>query len=383
MTQQKSVGSNPSRIDYSEHAVEIIHFADPWCWWSWGLEPIIRRLKEVYGDQIRITYKMGGISDDVSEWRREYDVVDDEDLRNWISESNSITGTPVDPECYIKTGVKATWPACTAVKAAQMQGEEMGERFYRRLMEGDLLESKNGSEEGVYLKVAKEVGLDIDRLTRDIKSGKAREVFVNDKKTMNVSFLTLTYVNTKTGESKNVGDTFASADHEKAIEELTGGKLTKRTPVDILEYMEHNRGEHVSPKEISEVFSTSEEDAKNRLSALTESGLLREKTLGYGAIYWSLEEVRKEKLTLEQVKVAHVAGTTQLATERNMEKVIANAVKGLYTQVATNPQKTYHFPLGRKALLHVGYPEEEINKIPETAQGILNLPRIKKELKTM
>ena len=324
-------------------------------------------MKEVYGDQIRVVYKMGGITDDVSEWRREYDVVEDEALKNWIIESNSVTGTPVDPECYLKTGVKSTWPAGIAVKAAQMQGEEIGERFYRKLMEGNLLESKNGSEEGVYLKVAREVGLDVDRLTRNIKSGKARELFVNDKSMMNVSFLDLTYVNTKTGESKNVGDRFVSADHERVVENLTGGKLTKRTPVDILEYMEHHRGELLSPKEISEVFRTSEEDAKNRLNSLAGSQLLKERTFGYGATYWSLQAVRKEKLTLEQVRVAHVAGVAQVASERNIEKVITNAVKGLYTQVATNPQKTYHFPLGRKALLHVGYPEKEINKLPETA----------------
>ena len=347
--------------------LEVIHFADPWCWWSWGLEPIIQRLREVYGDQIGVVYKMGGITDDVSEWRREYDVVDNEALKNWIRESSSITGTPVDPECYIKTGVNSTWPAGIAVKAAQMQGEDVGERFYRRLMEGNLLESKNGSEEEAYLKTARKVGLDTDLLTRDIKSGKAREAFSNDREAMNVSFLTLTYIDTKTGESKNVGDTFASSNHERMVEELTGGKLTKRTPVDILEYMEHHRGEHVSPKEISEVFSTSEENAKNRLSALAGSGLLKERTFGYGAAYWSLEGRLQEKLTLEQVKVAHVAGSAQLATGRNMEEVITNAVKGLYTQVATNPLKTYHFPLGRRALLHVGYPEEEIDKLPETA----------------
>src|SRR5713101_6562472 len=60
--------------------VDVIHFADPSCWWSWGLEPILNRLREVYGDQISIKYKMGGITDDFSDWRREYDVVADEAL---------------------------------------------------------------------------------------------------------------------------------------------------------------------------------------------------------------------------------------------------------------------------------------------------------------
>jgi len=193
----------------SEAAVEIVHFADPWCWWSWGLESVIQRLKAVYGDQIKVIYRMGGITDDVSEWRREYDVVKDEELRSWITESTSITRMPADPEYYLKTKVKSTWDACVAVKAAQAQGEEMGERFYRRLMETIQLESKNGSEEEVYSEVAKEVGLDLWRLKREIDSGKARESFQNDKKAMGVSFLTLSYVNRKTGEKKDVGNVFS------------------------------------------------------------------------------------------------------------------------------------------------------------------------------
>ena len=47
----------------SEPVIDIIHFADPFCWWSWGLEPILHRLKEVYGDQIEVTYRMGGMAD--------------------------------------------------------------------------------------------------------------------------------------------------------------------------------------------------------------------------------------------------------------------------------------------------------------------------------
>lgn len=50
-----------------------------------------------------------------------------------------------------------------------------------------------------------------------------------------------------------------------------------------------------------------------------------------------------------------------------MAEIITRAVTGLYTQVATNPTKPYHFPLGKKALLFVGYPQEELDSLPETA----------------
>ncbi len=153
-------------------AIEVVHFADPWCWWSWGLEPIIQRLEAVYGDQIHVSYRMGGVADHISDWRKQYNVETDDALRAWITESSSMTGLPASPECYLSTRVKSTWPACIAVKAAQLQGEEIGERFYRRLMEGIMLSDKNGSEENVYTKVADDVGLDVPRMKRyQLRSG--------------------------------------------------------------------------------------------------------------------------------------------------------------------------------------------------------------------
>ena len=39
----------------------------------------------------------------------------------------------------------------------------------------------------------------------------------------------------------------------------------------------------------------------------------------------------------------------------------------MYTDVASNPGKEFHFPTGRAACLFVGYPETELDAIPETA----------------
>ncbi len=216
--------------DAGRQLIEVVHFADPWCWWSWGLEPVLQRLRAIYGDQIKVTYKMGGITDDISMWRKEYDVEQDDALKGWIRESNSITGLPVDPECYLKAKVRSTWPACIAVKAAELQGEESAVHFFRKLMEKNLLHGRNSSEEDVYLEAAEEVGLDAALMRRDITSGKARESFEADHKAMNVSFLTLTYSNNETGERANVENVFTARKHEESIEKLTEGKLSKRTP---------------------------------------------------------------------------------------------------------------------------------------------------------
>ena len=352
----------------SEPAVEIVHFADPWCWWSWGLEPILQHLREAYGDQVKITYRMGGITDNVSEWRKEYDVTEDDALRTWITESTSATAMPADPEYYLNTKVKSTLPACAAVKAAQIQSEDLGERFFRRLMETIQLESKNGSDETVYLKIAREVGLDLARLKRDISSGRASKLLEEDRRAMNVNFLTLTYINTKTRKVKDVGNAFTAAEHDRAVEEVTDGILTKKTSVDILDYFERHKGFTMPAKEIAEVFSISEYDAKSRLLELAAGGLLERREFAFGVTCWSLtEKTGKEKLTLALVKASHLTGPTQGPGESSMTETITKAVKGLYTQVANDPHKVYHFPVGRSALLQIGYPKSQIDKMPESA----------------
>ena len=353
--------------DRHDALVDVIHFADPWCWWSWGLEPVLSSLKEVYGDQINVVYKMGGITDDVSEWRREYDVVDDQALKAWITESTSLTGMPADNEYYLKSGVKTTWPACVAFKAAQLQGEELAERFLRRLMEVIALDAKDVSSEESLVEVGKEVGLDPARLGRDIRSGKAKSLFEHDKAEMNVNFLTLLYANRRTGKALAVSNVFEAGQHQTTVEKVAGVKLEKRVPVDILEYFERHAVATIFPRELTEVFGISPFEVEGRMKILAAGGLVESREFAFGATGWKYNPgPTKSRMSLEQAKASHVAGFSQRESHDTMNEIITNAVKGLYTQVATNPQKKYHFPLGREALRFVGY-SEEIEKIPESA----------------
>lgn len=56
-----------------------------------------------------------------------------------------------------------------------------------------------------------------------------------------------------------------------------------------------------------------------------------------------------------------------VAILRYQREHILEAVRAMYTEVASNPGKVFHFPTGRSACLFVGYPESELNRIPVTA----------------
>jgi arsenite methyltransferase len=51
----------------------------------------------------------------------------------------------------------------------------------------------------------------------------------------------------------------------------------------------------------------------------------------------------------------------------NQRDVILHAVRAMYTDVATNPDKEFHFPTGRPACEFVGYPASTLDAIPAEA----------------
>ena len=48
---------------------------------------------------------------------------------------------------------------------------------------------------------------------------------------------------------------------------------------------------------------------------------------------------------------------------------IFNAVKSMYTDVASCPDKTFHFPTGRSACEYLGYSAKQLESLPESAVG--------------
>src|SRR2546422_19693 len=88
-----------------------------------------------------------------------------------------------------------------------------------------------------------------------------------------VNFLSLLIRNSQ-GQRVVKGEVFTAKPFETIIDDLAPG-LSKRSPADILEYLEHHRA--LTPAhEIAEVFRISEEDARTRLEKLSKAGLLTE-----------------------------------------------------------------------------------------------------------
>jgi len=353
-----------------QEKVTVLHYADPWCWKCWGFEPVLQRLNEVYGDQIQVVYKTGGLIEHLDSWIREEGLSSYDELDSWIRQTKQEMKIPFDTSYLVDIRPESSWPACIAVEAAREQGGELGYRFYRSLVEAIQVLGKDGSDRTIQLEVARVVGLDMKRFLRDLDDPRIRARFLSSRKAKERkggTFSTLVISNQKTGKSVKVTG-YEPGPYEEAIDKLVGGRLWKRTPIDIIDYVERRKNHLITAREISSVFSIGEKEARRRLEALSEQGILGESKLRGVGIFWSMNpSFSSPSLTLEQVELAHVRPTKKIAKPVELERILRPVIRKLYSDVSQEPEKGFHFPVGRNAALRVGYPAHELDRIPSTA----------------
>ena len=151
-------------------SLDVLYVTDPACPWSWGAEPALRRLQAEFGDQVRITYLMGGLA---REFKRPA-----ETALHWLDAAEA-TGMPCDARLWLDAPMKSSYPACLAVKAAAEQGRDGP--YLRRLREAIALERVKADNADALAGVARSVpGLNADRFAVDLASNAITEAFGND-----------------------------------------------------------------------------------------------------------------------------------------------------------------------------------------------------------
>lgn len=275
--------------------IEIISFTDPYCTWCWGSEPILRKIEEVYGDQITISYVMGGLVEDMRNFRDPgagiggelwYEQVAD----HWL-EASDRHKMPVDEQIYydVKDDVFSTYPACIAFKAAQFQGEENGNRYLRRLREAGAAERLVIQNTDIQGKLAEEIGLDREKFMEAIENGTAEKAFKNDleecrKKGVRgfPTFLLRGNKNEILLRGYNSYETF-----ENWFKELTNNKIEakelKWESADLFSFI--SKYGKAAAMEVATVYDLSLADSEKLLKKMTLKGLITETKAGNGFFY--------------------------------------------------------------------------------------------------
>ncbi len=162
---------------------KVIYYTEAMCPWCWGAEPLVSYIKGKYGEQISWELRTGGLYDHLE---ADFDPpnrvkeVDYEDRRERWDELSETIDMPLNPEVYRDDPPGQPNSGCLAIKAAQRQGEEAGEKMARLVREGTFIWGVNMARESNLLKAVRQIGLDEDRFLEDLHSPEVERDFERD-----------------------------------------------------------------------------------------------------------------------------------------------------------------------------------------------------------
>lgn len=148
------------------------------------MEPQWRRLRYEFGDRVRCRVRMGGL---LADWQSFHDPITAVSRPgqmgpHWFAAARA-SGMPIDERVWMEDPPASSYPACLAVKAAELQGGTAGAR-YLRLREAVMLERRNIARRAVLLDLAAELGadgtLDTARFAQDLDAPVALEALRDD-----------------------------------------------------------------------------------------------------------------------------------------------------------------------------------------------------------
>jgi len=295
-----------------EAIIEITEFTDPYCTWCWGSEPILRKLKWVYGNRIRISYKMGGLVEDINQFYDPLNKIGGEFwylqvADHWL-DASSRHGMPVDTRQFTEyyKEFKSTWPANIAVKAAEFQNKDLAWKYLRMLREAAAAEAVPIHRLEEQLRLAEECGLDILKMREDIESGIAYKEFMEDIKECRKRGIT----GFPTFLIKKLEDNFEIIKvgymvypvFKEILGKLSNNKLKEKK-------IEFNESEalnfisywgRVATQEIAVLFNILKHEAHSFLKNLESKGLIESQKAG-NDYFWKIKSFCDSKTGLQNI----------------------------------------------------------------------------------
>jgi putative protein-disulfide isomerase len=166
--------------------LHITVYTDPLCCWSWAFEPELQKLKETLGSSASWKTCMGGL---IPSWDNYHDEVNSVTRPMqmgpvWMHAAQ-IAQKPIQHLLWIKDPPSSSYPACVAVKSAQLQSEHAGDLMLQLLRHAAMTEGKNIAKPEVIMQAAKQVSeadksFGIHKFTEDYNGEGGRNAFKED-----------------------------------------------------------------------------------------------------------------------------------------------------------------------------------------------------------
>lgn len=265
--------------------IVLTQYTDPNCIWSWGAEPIMRRMEMRYGHQLTIDFVLGGLIRDFDDFHdAANDIREPEDVAPHWEEASREHGMPVDVGVWEENPPRSTYPACIATRAAGLQGPELGFRYLRRLREVTATERRDIARRDTLIEVGETVGVDLDLFLRALEDGRAERAFRQDLTWMQRRGVRgfPTFELEVDGDARILGTYQPFERLERALLRRAPDLQPRELPpvpafVDTYGY--------VATREVAEVYEVETRRAREALGRLEEAGTVRSVRRGNG-IFW-------------------------------------------------------------------------------------------------
>ncbi len=278
--------------------IEIIEFTDPACTWCWGSEPVLRKLEYSFDHNLKISYSMGGLVKDAKTFMDQKNNIggdlkqfNQQVAKHWLeaSERHSMPVQTDDFELFTESD-RSTFPMNIAYKAAQFQGEEIANRFLRRMREAIAAEARQANRTEVLIELANDVGLDISLFVTSLNNGSAEQAFKSDRDRMNqysIRGFPGYLVKNNEGNEVLMQGYQSYEDFIAVINSLSENSVSpvhyevnKETIINFISCYDR-----IAPVELQMVFDLDKNITQNWLDSLTNSGHLSVQKVGNGAFY--------------------------------------------------------------------------------------------------
>jgi len=166
--------------------VELTFYTDPLCCWSWALLAEIEKLERAFPEKICVEICMGGM---IQSWNNFEDPLNSVNRPSqmgpiWM-DAKAKTGIPFDDRIWVDDPPSSSFPACIAVKTAELQSKAMARDFLILLMRGVMLEGKNISKPEILVEIADKLSLqnldfNKEQFLKEYNQDLSREAFRRD-----------------------------------------------------------------------------------------------------------------------------------------------------------------------------------------------------------
>ena len=278
--------------------IEIIEFTDPACTWCWGSEPVLRKLEYSFDHNLKISYSMGGLVKDAKTFMDQKNNIggdlkqfNQQVAKHWL-EASERHSMPVQTDGFelFTESDRSTFPMNIAYKAAQFQGEEIANRFLRKMREAIAAEARQANRTEVLIELANDAGLDIPPFVSSLNDGSAEQAFKLDRDRMNQCSIRgfPGYLVKNNGGKEVLLQGYQSYDDFVAVIKMlsensvapTHYKVNMETIINFISCYDR-----IAPIELQMVFDLDKTITQNWLDSLTNSGHLSVQKVGNGAFY--------------------------------------------------------------------------------------------------